>query len=340
MTFVYPSGVSTYVPSMEASDNLTIAFLRDPAKFPLNRYVQRVLTNKMAGYYNYLNTEDAIRVLNFDANSWADGEDLPASQTESNEFRSFQCERYAFPFRIGNLAMEQASWDIISAHAGIKLQKGMTQQTAKVCTAMQTTGNWTGATGTATATGGGVWLNSSEANAYIRKTFNQVTQNIIQKTNGMVGPADLICVVNPDVAKTMSQSPEIRDYIKQSPVAAAAIEYEGNYNVGYGLPPQLYGIKLVVEDTPKITSVDGAASTTYAWALSEDCAVFCARPGGLTAPVGGPSFSTLQLFEYGGVQVKTIPDPINERTIGYSQLNYDFKVAAPLSGYLVTDCIS
>lgn len=340
MTFVFPSGLSTYVPSTEASDNLTIAFLRDPAKFPLNRYAQRVITNKMTGYYNYLNTDDAARVINFDANSWADGEDLPAGFAESNEFRQFTCERYAFPFRIGNLAMEQASWDIIAAHAAIKLQKGMTQQTYKVCDAMTTTGNFTGATGSASSVGGGVWLNSSETNAYIRKTFNQVTENIIQNTNGMVGPKDIICVINPDVAKTISQAPEIRDYIKQSPVAAAAIEYEGNYNAGYGLPPQLFGISLVIEDTPRITSLPGADSTTRSWALSADSAVFVARPGGLTAPVGGPSFSTVQIFEYGGVQVKTIADPINERTIGYAQLNYDVKVAAPLSGYLVTDVIS
>lgn len=340
MTYVWASPQSTYVPSHEASDNLTIAFLRDPAKFPINRYAQRVLSNKMTGYYLYLNTDNAARVLNYDANSWADGEDLPAGFTEQFEWRTFSTERYAFPFRIGNLAMEQASWDILAAHAGINLQKGLTQQTAKVCAAMQTSGNWTGATGTASATGGGVWLNSSETNAYIRKTFNQVTKNIIQNTNGMVGPSDIVCVVNPDVATTMSQAPEIRDYIKQSPVAAAAIEYQGNYNAGYGLPDQLFGIKLVIEDTPKITSIEGAASTTRTWALSDDVAVFCARPGGLTAPVGGPSFSTLQLFEYGGVKVESINDPINKRTIGNCEINYDFKVAAPLSGYLVTDCIS
>ena len=339
----YPSANNTYVPSHEATGNLIVGFSRNPKKFKLNQYTKLVPVSKGGGYFLSITPEEAARVINTNLSDfvWHDGQEAPQgnTNTESFVYTKYLTDRYSFPFTLGNKTVDQADWPILSVHAGIAAAKAMTARTVNVVNTLTTTGNWSGQTDTATNLGGGKWDVSGATDKFIRKTFNQVSENILQASLGVVQRSDIICVINPNTARLMAETEELRDYLKQSPFAMGQVQGDKageSSNDTWGLPDQLFGIKIVVEDAVKVTSKKLATSATKAYALPNSYAIFTSRPGGLVGIEGVADFSTCHLFMYEEMTVESFNDVNNRRTTGRVTDDYTPALVAPASGYLVT----
>lgn len=339
----YPGGNNTFVPSHEASGGLIIGYSRNPKRFKLNSYIKLVPVKKSVGYYLVITAEEAARVINTNMSDfiWHDGQEAPMGNDnlESFNYSKFLTNRYTFPFNMGNKAVEQADWPIMSVHAGIAAQKAMTARTINMLTVLETTANWGNNTTTATLSGGGKWDVSGATDKFIRKTFNSVAEAVLKSTLGVVQRQDLVCVINPNTARQMAETEELRDYLKQSPFAMAEVRGDvESQNGEWGLPNTLWGIKIIVEDCVRVSSKKAASSVTAGYALSNSVAIFMARPGSIMGIEGIPEFSTAQIFMYEEFTVETFNDTNNRRVIGRVTDDYDPVLAAPASGYLITAC--
>ncbi len=346
MVAQFASGVNTFVLDHEASHKLRIDFSRDPKKFGLNRYAQIVPVTKMAGYYLKMTIEEAARVSADGAEyAWPDGAEAPngADGLESFEYLGFLTKRFAYPFRLGEHAVDQASWDIIGNHTQIHRQKAMTKRTTDTVTAMTTSGNYDSSHVSAVASisgNTGTWAASTTARSDIKRSLNFAANKILLDTNGAVSPEDLKLVINPNLAAAMAQSQEVVDYIKGSPDAKAALRGEmASRNRYFGLPDQMYGFDIEVEYTVRVTTPKGA-TTSRSLVMDNAKAAMVSRPGGLVGEYGSPSFSTVTVFVYTpeDMAVYTKHDVDNKRHIGRIEDNFGVVVTAPVSGFLFTDC--
>jgi hypothetical protein len=324
---------------------MVIDFARNPNDFAVNGYVQIIPVKKVAGYYLEMTVEEAGRILNAELDNfvWYDGEPAPegAEGTESFEWKPFSCIRRAYPFKLGNLSIENATWDIVAQHSSIKARQAMTARTQLAVNELTKTTNYaTDHVLDVTAIPGalGNWAQSTTARTDIKRSLIAAAEKIADDTLDVVRPEDLRLVISTSLAGVMSMSQEIHDYIKGSPFAMAQVKGEvANRNARYGLPEQLYGFELFVEGARKVVSRKGATRKVES-VFPATQAAMVARPGKLEGVAGAPSFSTLCLFAYEEMTVETKNDSDNRRTIGRVVENVTAKVVAPASGVLFTNC--
>lgn len=337
----YPGHANTFVPSFDASGHLVVSYSRNPKDFALNSYVTITPVKKSVGYYLNITAEQAARVLQTDLRDriWYDGNDEPAGTwgTESHDFKKFSTERYVFPFRLGYKATEEADWKILASHAAINAQAAMTGRANHAITELSNTANYDAShTATATAIGGAKWDVATTANMAIKKSLLKAAAIIHKDTLGVVQPKDLVLVLNPNDALLVAASPEIVDQFKQTPFVKEWSTTAEDVKVGrWGLPPYLYGFKVEVDDTVKITSQKGAAKVS-GYAMADAKAMLVARPGGLTSNEGAASFSTGHFFMLEEMTVEQKDDPDNRRIKGRIVEDWDFRVVAPASGFVFT----
>lgn len=343
MATAYPSASNVYVPSHEASGGLITGFSRNPKKFKLNQYAKLVPVKKGVGYYLQITAEEASRVINTNLADfvWADGQEAPMGNDnlESFQYIKYITTRYCFPFNLGNKTIDQADWPILSIFAGFAAQKCMTARTINAQTTLTTGSNWGSSTSTLAALGGmglGFWNTSGATDKFIRKSFNQVAENVLQNTQGVVQRDELVAVINPHDARLMSETEELRDYLKQMPQSLGEVKggVKGQ-NDQWGLPDQLWGFNMVVEDAVRTTNKKGA-TTARAYCLPSGNAEFMARPGGLLGMEGIPEFSTFQMFCYEEMTVETLNDVNNRRTVGRVVDDITPALVASASGWLLT----
>lgn len=344
MAAAFPSGTNTFVPSFDATGHMVVAYSRNPKDFALNRYVTYIPVKRSIGYYLKLTAENAARVLASNASDfiWHDGNDAPSGEwnTESHNFVSYLTLRYAFPFRLGYKAIQQADWKILATHAANCGQQAMTGRTLNALNLLTTSGNWASShvSATGTAIGGGNFGAGTGANPIIKKAINAMGQKIQKDTLGVVRPRDLVLVVSPTGADLMSRSQEVHAYLQQSPFALAQVRGDApNQNGIWGLPDALYGVPVVVEDTVRVTSRKGATLAT-GYILGNQ-ALLLARPGQLVAE-GSSSFSTCVLFMFEEMTVESKDDADQRRTQGRVVEDYAAAIVSDISGYLVSDITS
>lgn len=346
----YPHGQNTFLPSHQATGGLLVGFSRNQEDFPLNKYMQIVRVSKDVGAYAVWTSREAARVLSADDREhfWPDGQDAPhgRDELESFEYRTYRAKRYLYPFTIGDLAVKQADWPVLNAHSRMAAQKAMTARTRIALAALQGASwgsNEIAINGGLAASGSG-WDTGTPTNPLILDSLNQAAQAIHKGTIGGVKPTDLILVVGPALARQMAKSQKIHAYLKESPFAKDRLGIGGNNQVmsnrRYGLPEDLYGYAVIVEDTPVVTSRKGAATESLSYVLGEDEAYLIARPGGLEGVEGTPSFSTLQGFFFEEFTVELKQDPDNRRTQGRIVSHYDIEVVSTLSGVRFTQLTS
>lgn len=339
------ANTNTFIPSFEATGQI-IGYTRDPAEYRVNSYLQIIpVREKSEGFYLYLDPNAAARIGKPQDWIWPDNAEAPVGNENQFpfEFKPYKTERYSFPFALGNKAVAQASWDIVAHYAQAVSMQLMLQRTDMVASLLQTAGNWAGQTATAASlgAGAGLWATSSntpgDANYLnIKRTINKALIEISKATNGRVRAKDLRLIIGPDVANAMSLTGEIHDYVKSSPFALAQIRGDSpNQNGEYALPSQLYSLELIVEDATKVTSKKNASTTTRSFLWSGSGAVIVARPGALVGVAGAPSFSTVQMFSYEEMTVETKADTDNRRTQGRVVDDFDMRLTAPASGYLI-----
>ncbi len=345
MAAAYPGGApNTYIPSTEATNNMIVDFSRAPDDFPVNKYTTIVKVDKSVGRYCELSVEQRGRVLNTDLKDrmWADGDDASdgRGQLEAFEFKPYETTRFEFPFRIGEKAAGEASWDILASHARIKAQEAMTARTQKHITLLTTSGNWpSGHTSAVSAISGvtGKWDVSTTARADIKRSLNYAIEQILKATLSAVDVGDLQLVISPELARKISVSQEIVDYLKSSPDALDWIRGKVGKNSVYGLPDSLYGIPLVVENTVKVTNKKGATKAT-SYVLAATTPFIVSRPGSLngTGDSSSPRYSTCCTFMLEEMTVWSKHDQDNRNHKGRVVEDYDVRLTAPISGFLFT----
>ncbi len=341
MAAVFPSAADTYVPSHEASGKLVVDFSRNQEDFAVNRYCQIIPADKITGYFLRMTVEEAGRILNTDLRDfvWEDGQVAPLGHdgTESHEFFPFRCIRYAYSVNLGDLTIDQASWDILAQHSRIKAQQAMTARTQKAITVLTTQANYDSShrLNVTTITGNtGNWSQSTTARQDIKRSLNTAAELILDDTLAAVDINDLMLVINSALAADLSLTQEIVDYIKGSPEAVAQIRGElPGRNTIYGLPDKLYGFPIVVEKTRKVTTHKGA-TTARSQVLAKATPFMASRPGGLIGVQNAPNFSTCVLFVQEEMTAETKRDDDNRRTKARIVDTFDAKLVAPASGVL------
>lgn len=345
----YPSGTNTYVPNHAASQSLVVGFSRNPKTFPLPQYVQYVRAGNNVGLYLVWTSQQAARILTADdaEHVWADGDAAPqgANNLESMQWQGFRTVRRAYPFILGRMAVEQASFPLIAAEASVGAQQCMTARTMLVHTALT---NATWGTNTAAVKNGILgasegWDTGSDGigsnqGANIKKSLNYGSIVVHQATLGVVQPWMLTLVINPNTARRMAESTEIQDYIKQSPFALAQLRGDvPSQNGKWGLPDVLYGHPVSVEDTVRISSNPQATTTSMGYVMPNDTGYLLARQGELEGLWGSRSYSTVQVFFFHDeMTVYTKYDVDNERYQGRVIQDLDAKVVSVQSGFRFT----
>lgn len=341
MPAVYPSQSNVFVRDHDATNKMTIDFARNVRDFAVNQYVQVVPVKKVAGYYLKMTIEEAGRIQHTDLRNflWPDGQPAPegAEGTESFQYLGYETWRYAYAFQLGDLTVDQASWNILAQHASIKSRQAMTGRTQLALTAAITTGNYdaTHVIDIPTLAGNsGKWSESTTARQDIKRSLFTAAERILDDTLAAIDPQDLRLVISSGLAAEISQSQELVDYIKGSPEAYAQIRGElPNKNRFYGIPSQLYGFEVVVDASRKVTTKKGA-TTARSSILAKGTPFLCSRPGGLVGVADAPNFSTLVIFAHEEMTVETLRDAPNRRTTGRVVENVVAAAVAPVSGVL------
>ena len=341
MAAVYPSQANVFVRDHNASNKMVIDFARNVKDFAVNKYCQIVPVKKVAGYYLVMTIEEAGRIQHTDLRNfvWYDGQAAPEGidGIESHEYLGFETIRYCYPFQLGDLTIDQASWDILASHSSIKARQAMTARTQLAINTLTTTANYAAShqIDVTTVTGNtGNWAQSTSARQDVKRTLNVAAEVILDDTLAAVDPKDLILVISSALAADLAQCQEIVDYIKGSPDAYAQVRGElPNRNAFYGLPEKLYGFELVVEATRKVTTRKGA-TTSRSQVLAKATPFMVSRPGGLVGVADAPNFSTCVIFAQEEMTVETLRDNPNRRTTGRVVENLVPKLVAPASGVI------
>ncbi len=361
MAFAYPSGNpgNTFVPSFEASGQLVVSYSRNPKDFPVNQYITLVPVKRSIGYYLQITAANAARLLGTGSNGyldgsdivWADGAKAPLGyfNTESFSFQPFLTTRFCPAVPLGYKAVEQSSWKIQAFHAAMLAQQAMTLRTARVVGNMLTSANWpstnTSTFQTAATNGGSSSTNfanlGTPTNPLLKFALDYAAQQINLLTLGVVRPKDLLLVLQPNSAARLADTQEVHTYLQQQVGSIKVIKGEDDFNPNeaWGLPRQLYGYKIVVEDGVQVTTPKGVA-VSPGYIMSNNSAVLMARPGSLVGVEGAPSFSTIHLFSYEEMTVESMDDTNNRRHLLRVVDDYDVRNVSNISGYLFTNLFS
>lgn len=350
MPATFPGMYNTYIANHEATNKMVVDFSRNVDKFALPKWAQYVPVKTNRGFYLEMTVEMAGRLYSTDGAdmAWADGQDAPrnAGQTEAFDWKSYITGRYMTGFELGQLAAEQASWDVVAQHSRIHAQRMMTLRTQRAVTLATTTGNYlsTHLINVASPPSGlslsGRLDAATSTNMDIKRTLDFAFTQINKATLSAVDQMDVLLVMNPITAQRLANTQEIRDTVKQSPFAMDLITKQLGPAQNFGLPNSLYGYTPVIESTVKVTTFKGAATTTKDYVLGDGNILFCSRPGGLVGVEGAPSFSTFSVFMKEEMTVETKHDVDNRRHVGRVIDDFDVKMTAPISGVLIYNAIT
>ncbi len=349
MTLRFAGPNNGYVPE---STGQVVAFIRKPDRFKLNSYVQYVKSPHPVGFYAEIGRDESVRMPSETDARWEDGADMPSGLLNKSRFttQGFSCVRYAETWQVGQVAADNATlWKPKIVHMHEAISKVMTRRTYLINAQLELASNWGSNTADANTVNGGKgkWSTASDDpkstnyNA-ISETFLAVAQAINLYTNSVVQISDLRCIVSPGAARAMSQSPEIKNFMRQTETARKLQTGDGmQMNTLWGLPSHYQGIEICVEDAAyvseraKASGTQATAARTYI--KSDSSAVFLSRVGALDGEYGAQNFSTLQCFYYKDLlRVKSDYDQWNEKFKGAVIEYFVPKIAAPISGYLVT----
>ena len=332
----YPSGYNTYVPNTQATNNLIIDFARNINDFKLNQYTQITKVDRNVGLFTRMTNEVCSRFQNANESVWTDAEDRPlgAQNLESFANETYRTIRRNFSVTLGDLSTSQASWNMTAQYQKILGTQAMTARTASIIDELTKASNYDNSHVIDVSTSFGLWDTSATTDGYIKGTIYEATNLILRDTLGCVRLEDLMLVVSAEGAAQLMQSQEIVDYMKGTPDSWKLTQ--GTLSpTPYGLPPTLFGLKVIVEDSVRVSSHKGGSRVT-SWLWPKTTGVICARPGALTA-MQGPNFSTAVIFAKEEMTAESFADQRNRRTILSVTEDYCSQVIAPVSGVILTN---
>lgn len=348
VTYGFPSGTNTFVPSNEASGSVIYGYSRDPNKFAINRYLQRIAVPKREFYVAQWNSVEGARIRSANNSNlagaefvWGDGNEAPTGleNQESFTFQLFGTTRYAYPFTLGNLSVEQASFDLLTAQAGVVAQKAMTHRTLLAYNALNNAGF---TTATATSLSGSGKFNvgtPSQPNCKIGLMAAAISIN--QSTMGTVDVGNLAILMNPNTATKIGASQEITDNMKfQAGLTYVLDGVPVEVNSEWGIPSRLYGFETIVEKTMINTAAKGGTNS-LSYVIPDGTIIMLSKQGGLDGVYGSPSWSTLTGYFHEEFTVETMVDQPNRRTTGRVVTDFTLVVTdqGVKSGYIITAAI-
>lgn len=342
------SGIPTYagpynvtVPNHEATGNLVISYSRNEKDFPLNRYVKMIPVEKLQGYYLKMTNEEAGRLLTDGETDWADGMPRPLGlgTTESHAYVDYRIRRKIFNTPIGDMTANEADWNIRQQYQRINAQKAMTRRTKQAVTALTTSGNYASShvsTVAAICGSSETFASSTGTTLNIKKCIDYAMNQIEKDSLSAVKIEDMVLVLNPSLASAMSITGELREYLKSSPYAGKVLTGEWSGASFRGLPPKLYDVNVVIENTTETTNKRGATEAK-SYVMGNAVAALIARPGGLVN-TDGDSFSTLSMFVHKQMDmlVESIRNERDKLTEEGVVDGTDSQVTAPVTGFLFT----
>lgn len=355
----YPSQYDVYVPNHEASGGLLVGFSRNTKSFPVNRYIELFPSEKELGLYASYTSRNAARIISpTDADHvWADGDAAPPGLNNLESFRyiPYRTVRRVYPFTMGELTVDQMSFDLLLTNTNDMAQQCMTARTMLVHNALAGAawGNNTASVDSALGPGGvGILPNgqnwttgsvgfSANPGPSIKKSIQYGINQIWLATIGAVPYDKLALVINPTTAMAMASSTEVQDYLKQSPFALGQLKnnVEGQ-NTVWGLPDTLYGVRVIVEDAVRVTSRKGA-SDAISYVMPDGVAYLLATPDSLVGLAGSRSFTPVQMFFYRDeMTVETLYSVNDRRYLARVITNYAIVVATTYAGFRFTNVLS
>lgn len=343
-----PSATNVFIPRATGE---VIAFVRKPSEFKLNEYCQFVKSEKPVGLYTVLDRAQSVRVPTDQEFAWPDGAPAPLGNNNLGNFRyeEFQCDRRAYGYSIGEQVVEAADWKVEAVQASIAASQAYTNKTNRVMDLLENTSNW--GTNYADATtlnnGRGQWDEASDDPAdaahylAIKRSLLEAFKRITLATNATVKIDDMVLLLSPGLAFAISETPEIHNYVKNTPFALAQIRGDKpGQNTEFGLPDRLYGFKTVVENCVYVSTrpLASGADGTRLFAKADDSAVLISRKGGLDGAYGAKSFSTVQCYFYKHeLTVESRYDSWNKMHQGRVVDQFKEVLSAPPAGFLITN---
>lgn len=350
----FGAGNSSFIPSFNWTDDelsgmLQVSYSRDPKSFAINRWAKLFPVTQMVGYYQRLDPSNGMRVVSVDDYLWPLGNDLPVARQDYFEDATFACVRRGESFMLPEqLVKQNPGMDIVAQHVASHCQRLMTVRSLVAMSVVKTSANWgSNYKATGTLAGGGAWSASGATDFFILKSIQTAMQQIQQQTGGVVRGDEVSMVISPTVAMKMRATVEFSDFVKQSPDAAAIQRNDPRVvDPTWGIPRQMYGLReIIVDDTVVNTSLDGTNTQNIQYALDTTAgtaspAFFFTRRGDLVGAAPGRDWSTIGLFAYADLKVKSRYEDLEERVKGVISDNYDIGVVSPQSGYLIGNVLA
>lgn len=311
---------NTYIKDHAATGKMIVGYSRNPKEFAINKYVQIRKVGKDKGYYLQVNQFNAARIVASNLNEfvWPDGMPRPVMNNNGVEFRwaDYETIRRNFGHPLGKKATDQADFDLVGLQEDELSFKAMLSRSIQTQAVLANSANYDAGhrADVTTISGSGLWSAALSTAPYIQNAINFACNRILLDTVGKVKKENLTLSFNPNTANKIAATQELRDHIKQSPQALEQVRGSGAFSQ-WGLPDMLYGINIQVDDTVKVTSPRGASTVTAEYAMPDAVAYITSRVGGLIAPRGGPTFSSLTCFAYEEMTVERKVDTDDRLTL-------------------------
>lgn len=369
-SFAVPGYSNVYIPGYmgdgEARNRLMVGFPFNEEAWALPTYVTLIPVTKPKGFYPRWYNADFVRrphAASYDRR-WADGAERPLAQQGARFVDvPFELYRYSESTFLGNMAQEFSDiGSLIKIAQETLAGMAMIDRTIQTQAAILTSGNFQsspahfyakyGVLANAAVTLGyaagyfGVAGTNTIADGTINdpliaKVVSHAVNTIAMETNGRVTPKDLLLVMNPKTAARLAKTQEIRAYLAQQSGSLDVLKGKNpDFWPEHGLPNPLYGLKVVVDYTTKVTTkADNANEDTKTFAVADGAFEILARPGGVSGMAGGRSFSTVAVLQHekDAMKPQTFPDPRSERTEVALTDFYLPQIVAPETGFVIQD---
>lgn len=357
-----------YMGDAESQRRLIVGFTLNEEDYALNNYVTVFGADKPKGFYLRYYSPDMVRVPFGDGKDlrWADGADRPrAGENPRFVNEQFELFRYGDMTFLGDQAEEFSDIGpliptIQTAFASqfmvrrtIAAHTALTDSTAYppggtvhyyskygvLANAAVTLGYNAGYFGVA---GTNTVFDGTINDPLLGKMLKHGVVTILKRSNGRVKPQDLMLLMNPNTASRLANTQEIRAYLAQQSNSIDVLQGKGATPLWptFGLPNPLYGLKVLVDPTTKVTTKQAhTAEDTQTFVIQDGLMSIVARPGGVSGMPGSTGFGSLALWQHKKQAMKpeTFPDVENRRVkIAFSDM-FVVKLVAPEITFTVAD---
>lgn len=370
--FSAPGYQGIYIPGYmgdgETQRRLMVGFTLNEEDFPLNNYISVFPTDVPKFFYNRWNSADAVRVPfgSGDDERWADGAERPRDGEEMRMIaEAVEVFRYGKTSYLGEMAQDLSRvGNLLKINQNVQAGKNMLRRSIQTQTALTdstnypTTGTkhyyatWTALAADAVTQGYpanyfGVSGTNFAADGTINdpllgKALSHGVKQILKRSNGRVGMNDLCILMNPNTADRLKNAQEIRAYMAQQ---AGSIEVLKGQNPKmwptFGIPDPLYGLKIIVDGTVKVTSKqDHVNNDTQDFVVGDGLLSIIARPGSVQGMPESEAFGSLALWQHKkyAMKAETFADTYNHRiAYGVSDM-FAVKLVAPEITFTIANC--